>query len=270
MFSSNTLVEPFRGKDKMAELEGIYTIWLRENKRFLRYRSRILTSVVTPLLWLLIFGTGLGSAVRFGNIPGGYQAFLFPGIIGQTILFTSIFSGLSVIQDRQFGFLKEILVAPISRPSIVLGKAIGISTTAILQGLVLLILSFVVNVPMTIPVLLASLVIILIISLGLSGLGLLIASFTDSMEGFNLIMSFIVMPIFLLSGALFPVTGLPSWLQVAVYLDPLTYGVDALRGIILQSSAMPLHVDLAVIIFFASVMILISALVFSKKEQSLM
>ncbi|MCC7551461.1 MAG: ABC transporter permease, partial [Methanobacterium sp.] len=181
----------------MAELEGIYTIWLRENKRFLRYRSRILTSVVTPLLWLLIFGTGLGSAVRFGNIPGGYQAFLFPGIIGQTILFTSIFSGLSVIQDRQFGFLKEILVAPISRPSIVLGKAIGISTTAILQGLVLLILSFVVNVPMTIPVLLASLVIILIISLGLSGLGLLIASFTDSMEGFNLIMSFIVMPIFL-------------------------------------------------------------------------
>ncbi|BDZ69571.1 ABC transporter permease [Methanobacterium petrolearium] len=254
----------------MAELEGIYTIWLRENKRFLRYRSRLLTSVITPLLWLLIFGTGLGSAIKFSSIPEGYQAFLFPGIIGQTILFTSIFSGLSVIQDRQFGFLKEILVAPISRPSIVLGKAIGISTTVLIQGFVLLILSFVVNVPMDIITLLASMVVIAIISLGLSGLGLLIASFTDSMEGFNLIMSFIVMPLFLLSGALFPVSGLPTWLQTAVYLDPLTYGIDALRAIILNSSSLPLYVDMVVITFFALVMILISALVFSKKEQSLM
>lgn len=254
----------------MAELEGIYTIWLRENKRFLRYRSRILTSVVTPLLWLLIFGTGLGSAIRFGNTPGGYQAFIFPGIICQTILFTSVFSGLSVIQDRQFGFLKEILVAPISRPSIVLGKAIGISTTALIQGVVLLLLSFVVNVQMNLITLLASTVVIIIISLGLSGMGLLIASFTDSMEGFNLIMSFIVMPIFLLSGALFPVTGLPTWLQAAVYLDPLTYGVDALRGIILHSSVLPVYLDVTLITIFAISMVLISALIFSKKEQSLM
>ena len=135
--------------------------------------------------------------------------------------------------------MKEILVAPISRPAIVLGKAIGISTTALVQGVVLLLLSFVVNVKMDITILLASTVVIIIISLGLSGMGLLIASFTDSMEGFNLIMSFIVMPIFLLSGALFPVTGLPAWLQAAVYLDPLTYGVDALRAIILHSSVLP-------------------------------
>ena len=133
----------------MAEIEGIYIIWLREMKRFVRYRSRILTSVVTPLLWLLIFGTGLGSAIRFGGIPGGYQAFIYPGIIGQTILFTSIFSGVSVIIDRQYGFLKEILVAPIARPSIVFGKAIGISTTAVIQGIILLLLSFVVGVQMT-------------------------------------------------------------------------------------------------------------------------
>jgi len=254
----------------MAELEGIYTIWLRENKRFLRYRSRILTSVVTPLLWLLIFGTGLGSAIRFGNMAGGYQAFIFPGIIAQTILFTSVFSGLSVIQDRQFGFLKEILVAPISRPSIVLGKAIGISTTALIQGIILLFLSFVVSVPMTIPILLESIGVIILIALGLSGMGLLIASFTDSMEGFNLIMSFIVMPIFLLSGALFPITGLPSWLQAAVYVNPLTYGVDALRGIILHQSVLPIYVDVIVVAIFAVLMILISSLIFSKKEQSLM
>ena len=254
----------------MAELEGIYTIWLRENKRFVRYRSRIITSVVTPLLWLIIFGTGLGSAVRFGTGAAGYQAFIFPGIIGQTILFTAVFSGVSVIMDRQYGFLKEILVAPISRPSIVFGKALGISTTAMIQGMVLLLLSFIVAVPMTPIIFLESVGVILLISLGLSGLGLLISSFSDSMEGFTLIMSFIVLPIFLLSGALFPITGLPSWLQVAVYINPLTYGVDALRNIILNEAVLPLYVDVIVVAVFAVMMIMISALVFSKKEQSLM
>ncbi len=118
----------------MAEWEGIYTIWFREAKRYVRYRSRIISSVVTPLLWLLIFGTGLGSAIRFSGVPGGYQAFIYPGIIGQTILFTAIFSGVSVIMDRQYGFLKEIMVAPVSRPSIVFGKALGIATASIIQG----------------------------------------------------------------------------------------------------------------------------------------
>jgi ABC-2 type transport system permease protein len=254
----------------MAELEGIYTIWLRENKRFVRYRSRILTSVVTPLLWLLIFGTGLGSAIRFGGVAGGYMAFIFPGIIGQTVLFTAVFSGVSVIIDRQYGFLKEILVAPISRPSIVFGKALGISTTALIQGLILLLLSFLVGIQMTPQIFIPSAVVILLISLGLSGLGLLIASFTDSMEGFNLILSFIVLPIFLLSGALFPVTNLPSWLQVAVYLDPLTYGVDALRAIILKTSVLPLYVDVTVVTLFALVMVLLSAFMFSRREQELM
>jgi len=123
---------------------------------------------------------------------------------------------------------------------------------------------------MTPIIFLESVGVILLISLGLSGLGLLISSFTDSMEGFNLIMSFIVLPIFLLSGALFPITGLPSWLQVAVYINPLTYGVDALRNIILNEAVLPLYVDVIVVAFFAVMMIMISALVFSKKEQSLM
>ncbi len=254
----------------MTELEGIYTIWLRENKRFVRYRSRILTSVVTPLLWLLIFGTGLGSAVRFGGVVGGYKTFIYPGIIGQTILFTAVFSGVSVIVDRQYGFLKEILVAPISRPAIVFGKALGISTTALIQGLILLLLSFVVGIQMTIEIFLQSAVVILLISLGLAGLGLLIASFTDSMEGFNLILSFIVLPIFLLSGALFPVTNLPSWLQIAVYLDPLTYGVDALRAIILKTSVLPLYLSVAIVSLFTILMVLTSAFIFSRREQELM
>lgn len=255
----------------MAEMEGIYTIWLRETKRFIRYRSRILTSVVTPLLWLLIFGTGLGSAVRFGgNLPGGYEAFIYPGIIGQTILFTAIFSGVSVIIDRQYGFLKEILVAPITRPSIIFGKAIGISTASVIQGVILLFLSFLVGVNMTPTIFIASFLLMIPISVGLAGVGLLIASFTDSMEGFNLIMSFVVLPMFLLSGALFPVSGLPTPLQFAVYLDPLTYGVDALRQIILGYGAIPLYQSVTVIVVFAAVMVFLSAWAFNKREQELM
>jgi ABC-2 type transport system permease protein len=226
--------------------------------------------VVTPLLWLIIFGTGLGSAVRFGNMPGGYEAFIYPGIIGQTVLFTSIFSGLSVIMDRQYGFLKEILVAPISRPSIVLGKALGISTAAVIQATILLLLSFIVGVSMTPMVFILCVGIALIMSVGLGGMGLVIAAFTDSMEGFNLIMSFIVLPMFLLSGALFPITGLPSWLQTGVYLNPLTYGVDALRYAILGESALPLGISIIAISVFAVLMVLVSSIIFSKKEQSLM
>ncbi|MCK9150530.1 ABC transporter permease [Methanobacterium alcaliphilum] len=254
----------------MAELEGIYTIWLRETKRFFRYKSRIVTSVVTPLLWLIIFGTGLGAAIRFGAMAGGYKAFIYPGIIGQTILFTSIFSGLSVIMDRQYGFLKEILVAPISRPSIVMGKALGISTAAVIQSAILLALSFIVGVSMDPLTFILCMLIALIMSVGLGGLGLVIAAFTESMEGFNLIMSFIVLPMFLLSGALFPITGLPQWLQAAVYINPLTYGVDALRYVTLGESALPLGLSFLVMMFFAVLMICVSALLFIKKEQSLM
>lgn len=254
----------------MAELEGIYTIWLRETKRYIRYRSRIVTSVVTPLLWLIIFGTGLGAAIRFGGVAGGYQQFIFPGIVGQTVLFTSIFSGVSVIIDRQYGFLKEILVAPISRPSVVMGKSLGISTACLIQGVILLLLSFIVGIQMTITCFLVSVVLIVLISLGLAGLGLMIASFTDSMEGFNLILSFIVLPMFLLSGALFPITGLPSWLQFAVYLNPLTYGVDALRFTILNSSVLPLYINFMVLGVFTLITVFAAAYLFSKKEQGLM
>jgi len=260
----------FGGVIEMAEIEGIYTIWLREMKRFFRYRSRIVTSIVTPLLWLIIFGTGLGAAVRFGGVPGGYKAFIYPGIIGQTVLFTSIFSGVSVIIDRQYGFLKEILVAPISRESMVVGKALGISTASMIQAAILLALSFIVGITMSPQCFIVSMVIALIISMGLGGLGLVIAAFTDSMEGFNLIMSFIVLPIFLLSGALFPITGLPAWLQGAVYINPLTYAVDALRFTILRESVLPLGVNMVVITIFAVVTVLIAAFLFNRKEQNIM
>jgi ABC-2 type transport system permease protein len=254
----------------MSEIEGIYTIWRRENTRFLRYKSRIVTSVVTPLLWLVVFGTGFGSAVRFGGIPGGYQAFLFPGIIGMTVLFSSLFSGISVIQDRQYGFLKEMFVAPISRSSIVFGKALGASTTAMIQGTIILLLAFILNIHLTVLGFIAAMIIMVIMSLGLVGIGLFISAFMESMEGFNLIMNFVVMPMFFLSGALFPITSLPEWLEVAVYLDPVTYGVDALRYATLGTSAIPMHIDIVVIMIFAAVMIFASAYAFTKREQGLM
>lgn len=254
----------------MSEFEGIYTIWLREAKRYVRYKSRIVTAIFTPLLWLLVFGLGLGSAIQFGGTSGGYQSFIYPGIISQTILFTCIMAGIGIIMDKQYGFLKEIMVAPLSRASIIFGKALGISTGAILQAIILLILSFVVGVPMTPLIFIGAVLVSVIISIGFSGLGLLIASFMDSMEGFNLVMSFVIMPIFLLSGALFPVTNLPSWLSFIVYLDPLTYGVDALRGVILGQSVLPIWINILVISGFTILMVFASALVFTKKEQNLM
>jgi len=258
------------GVPKMSELEGIYTIWLREAKRIIRARSRIFSAVVTPLLWLIIFGYGLGSALNFGVIPGGYKAFIFPGIIGQTIQFTAIFSAVTIIIDRQFGFMKEIMVAPISRPAIVFGKTLGIITAALIQGVILLFLSFVVGVTMTPIIFALSFLLMIPISMGLGGVGLLIASLTDSLEGFNLINSFIVLPMFLLSGALFPVTGLPSILQSAVYLDPLTYGVDILRHIILGYGAISAYIDVIVVIVFAVVMILASTYALTRREQELL
>jgi len=253
----------------MSELEGIYTICLREAKRYVRYKSRIVTAISTPLIWLLVFGVGLGSAIQFG-ITGGYQSFIFPGIIAQNILFTCVMAGIGIIIDKQYGFLKEVMVAPLARSSIIFGKALGISTGAIVQSIILLVLSFVVNIQMTPHIFIFAVIISILISIGFSSLGLFIASFMDSMEGFNLVMSFVIMPIFLLSGALFPVTNLPDWLNFIVYIDPLTYGVDALRGIILNSSALPLYIDVSVCLIFAVAMILLSALVFSKKEQNLM
>lgn len=254
----------------MSEFEGIYTIWLREAKRYIRYRSRIITAIFTPLLWLLVFGMGLGSAIRFGGTTGGYQSFIYPGIICQTILFTCVMAGIGIIMDKQYGFLKEIMVAPLSRASIIFGKAIGISTGAIIQAIILLLLSFIVGVQMTPLIFIGALAISIIISIGFSGLGLLIASFMDSMEGFNLVMSFVILPIFLLSGALFPVTNLPSWLDFIVYLNPLTYGVDALRGVILGQSVLPVPVSTGLILVFAIIMILLSAFIFTKKEQNIM
>ena len=257
----------------MTELRGFYTLWLREVKRYLRDRTRIISSFVQPLLWLVIFGVGIGASL--GNaapIHGlNYQQLIFPGIVGQTLLFTSMFMGISVIWDKEFGFMKEILVAPISRMSIFLGKMVGDSTDALIQGVMVLILGLALGIKIDLIAFLSCLPVMLLITFGLVSIGLTIASFMGSLESFGAIQSFINLPLFFLSGALFQIQNLPDWMQAAAKLNPLTYGVDALRTVILGGAwqphqLQPLLADLGIIAGFDLVMIIVGTWAFGKMK----
>jgi ABC-2 type transport system permease protein len=252
----------------MSELRGIYSLWFREIKRYLRERTRIISSFVQPLLWLVIFGAGLGSVMQ-SKTGLSYQEFIFPGIICQTLLFTSMFMGISVIWDRQFGFLKEILVAPISRVSIFTGKMLGVSTDSMIQGTIVLMLGFLIGISINLPMIVKVVPLMLLITLGLVCIGLTLASFVNSRESFGSIMTFVNLPMFFLSGALFPVSNLPSWLQWVVYINPLTYDVDALRTVILGAayvSPFPFYIDVLVILVFDAFMIIVGTYAFSMRK----
>jgi ABC-2 type transport system permease protein len=198
------------------------------------------------------------------------QQYLFPGIVGQTLLFTSMFMGISVIWDREFGFLKEILVAPISRFSVFLGKMLGDSTDAVIQGIIVFVLALVLGIPLDPLTFLEALPIMILITFGLVGIGLTMASFIESLESFGVIQSFINLPLFFLSGALFPVRGdVPNWLQIASSFNPLTYGVDALRTVILGNAWQPyepLYFNLLVVVCFDALMIAIGTWAFSRRK----
>ncbi len=253
----------------MTELNALYTLWLREIKRFVRDRARVIISFVQPLLWLVVFAAGFGARLLIPDI--GYQQYLFPGIIGQTLLFTAMFMGISVIWDKEFGFMKEVLVSPVSRFTIFIGKMLGDSTAAILQGIIVFTFGFLLGIPFDPLTLLATLPIMLLITVGLVSVGLIIASFMGSLENFGAIQTFINLPIFFLSGALFPVTGegIPQWMQVASMFDPLTYGVDALRTVILGSAwtpIQPLIVNIGVLVGFDLAMIAVGTWAFSRMK----
>lgn len=253
----------------MTEIRGIYTLWLREVKRYLRDRTRIISSFVQPLLWLAIFGSGIRfSATQIGNLTT--QQFIFPGIIGQTLLFTSMFMGISVIWDREFGFLKEILVAPVSHFSVFLGKMIGDSTDAVIQGVIVFVLGFLLGIALNPLMFLQTLPLMILITFGLVSIGLTVASFIESLESFGVIQSFINLPLFFLSGAIFPIgAGVPTWLRIASSFNPLTYGVDALRTLVLGNKWQPLHplyYNLLVVCTFDVAMMIIGTLAFSRRK----
>ncbi|WXG46861.1 MAG: ABC transporter permease [Candidatus Atabeyarchaeum deiterrae] len=252
----------------MTEARAIYTLWLREVKRYFRERVRVVSSFVQPALWLLIFG----SALRGTPIPQSgftYQEFIFPGIVAQTMLFTSMFMGISVIWDREFGFLKEVLVAPISRSSIFIGKMLGNSTDALIQGVITFMLGFIIQVPLNLLVFLAALPLMIMLTFGLVCIGLTVASSMSSLESFGVVQSFVTLPIFFLSGALFPTTTAPAWLQTVAYFNPMTYGVDALRTVVLGGGIpplFPLYIDILVVVAFDVAMILVGTWAFSRRK----
>lgn len=243
--------------------KAVYVICMRDIRRFFREKSQVIGSVARPTLWLLIMGTGFNTIFRAQQ--GTYSQFLFPGIIGMTVLFTSVFSAVSVIWDRQFGFLREILVAPVSRTSVAVGKTLSGCFQSVIQGGIILGLSFLVDVKLTVLMVLQVLSIVFLISFALTSMGLLIASRMESHEGFNLIMNFLIMPMFLLSGAFFPIQGLPVWLKSVVALNPLTYGVDALRGVIVGIHEHALSTDILYIVVFAIIMTAVSVTAFNRE-----
>lgn len=210
------------------ELAAIAIVWHRELLRFTRNRLRMVTSLVQPLLFLFILGSGLSHMLpSSGHVD--FRTFMFPGIIAMSVLFTSLFSALSIVWDREFGFLREMLVAPVHRGAIVLGKCAGGATIATLQGTVILALAGAVHVPYD-PVLLLSLVAFMVVTaVALTALGLLLASRMQQIESFMAVMNFVTLPMFFLAGAIFPPRNLPGWLSALTKVDPLTYAVDPMR-----------------------------------------
>jgi ABC-2 type transport system permease protein len=248
----------------MSELEGVYTVWLREMIRYFRQKERIISSLAMPVFWLLIFGGSMRASVDIGDVD--YNSFIAPGVVAMSILFTSIMSGISVIWDKELGFMKEMLVSPVSRISIVLGKALGTATTALIQGSMILLISVLTGLEISLLTFITLIPIMILISLGLVGIGISIASLMNNIEGFQLIMNFIVMPMFFLSGALFPINNLPAVLRFVTYIDPLTYGVETLRYTIIGVSHIPFPISLSVVIGFSCLTLIVSAWLFGRRE----
>ena len=246
-------------------MAAIYVLWLRELKRYSRSPVQVIASLGQPMLYLLILGFGRSVFERAGN--GSYLQFVAPGVIGMTILFSSIFSGVGLLWDRQFGFLKETLVAPVPRYRIMIGKTLGGATVAVIQGIIVMLVCLIAGFrPVSLAALPLALFFMLLIALVFGALGTAIGSVLQDMQGFQLIMNFLVMPIFFLSGALFPLADLPKALSVLTSLDPLSYGIDGLRTALISVSHFGGALDAAVLGIAASVFLAIGTHLFSRIE----
>jgi len=245
-------------------MSAIYILWLRELKRYSRSRAQIVASLGQPLLYLLVLGFGLGPVFERAG-QGSYLQFVAPGVIGMSVLFSSIFSGIGLLWDRQFGFLKETLVAPVPRLHIMVGRTLGGATVSTLQGLLVLVVCLVAGFrPTHLSLLPLALLYMALICVVFAALGTVIGSTLQNMQGFQLIMNFLVMPIFFLSGALFPLTNLPTALTIATRIDPLTYGIDGLRSSLIGISHFTTATNVGVLSAFAVAFLALGAYSFSK------
>jgi ABC-2 type transport system permease protein len=273
---------------RMASLRAIYIIWYRDILRYWRDRWRLVASLAQPLLFLVVFGAGLSSALGRGTVFGttggfSYIQFMYPGIIGMAILFTAIFGAMSIVWDREFGFLKEVLVAPIDRSAVAIGKALGSTTQAMIQGLILLVLAPFVGVKLNFLTVVELIPLAALLAFGLSTFGVALASAMKSLQGFQVVMNFLMMPMFFLSGALFPLTNLPGWMTVLTRLDPASYGIDPLRRVVLSDSGrpsalverfgltingqvLPIPLEAGIVLAFGAVMLGIAVVMFQRRD----
>jgi ABC-2 type transport system permease protein len=250
----------------MSWFGPVYVMWLRQLKRFWRSKSRIISSFGQPLLFLVAFGFGFGAIFQKAG-GGNYIQFLVPGIIAMTILFSALMMGMEVIWDRQFGFLKETLVAPVSRMQIMIGRTLGGATVSFAQGLIVLLLTLFIRFwPATLGGFLAALVFMFLTAVLFTAAGTAIASRLDNMHAFPLVMNFIIMPIFFLSGALFPLDNLPKALSIVTRFNPLSYGVDGIRGTLTGLSSLGLGLDLLVVGGLTAIIFALGSYLFSKIE----
>lgn len=253
-----------RNRDLKIILGQLYALWLREFKVFLRERSRLVASTFNPLLWLFVIGSGLGSTNL--EIGADYQKFIFPGIICMSVIFTSVFFGSYIIWDRKFDFLKSVMVAPSSRTTVFVGKTLGGMTTSLFQVAIILVIGVPLGINYDVLSLLQIISIALILSFGLTSLGLTFGSYLESLEGFQLIVSFVVFPLFFLSGALFPIDNLPTWLSFITLIDPATYAVDAIRNSILHLGTYSFELDLQILLLFTLLITLIGIFSFKRMK----
>jgi len=262
----------------MNNLRGVYTIWYRDILRFWHDKMRLVGSITFPLLFLFVFGSGLSARMGF-LAPGiDFTHFMFPGIIGMTVLMSSFMAGMSVVWDREFGFLKEVLVAPISRASVAVGKTLGSATVALFQGILILLFAPLIGVSLSVGTVLALLPLMLLLSVSMSSLGILLATRIRSMEAFQAVMQMLMFPMVFLSGVFFPLQGLPVWMDVLVTINPATYGIAPIRQVMLGASpdspftinllghTMSLWDNITVLAVFGVIMILLAMWSFSSQE----
>jgi len=222
-----------------SELRAIKVVWRRELIRFVSDRMRIVTSLVQPLLFLFILGSGLQQVSGPGTHGVNFKTFIYPGILCMSVMFTAMFSAASIVWDREFGFLREMMVAPVRRSSIVIGKCLGGATVASLQGVIVLALAGAVHVPYDPVLLLGVFALQLLLAFSITAFGVMVAARIKQMQSFMGVMQMVIMPMFFLAGALYPIAGLPGWLQVLNRLDPLTYAVDPMRRLVFS------HLDIS-------------------------
>lgn len=253
---------------KMLDLEAIYIMWLRHMKRFIRSKSRIIVTIVQPLFFLLIFGMGFRD-LPIANFEGEYIHFFAPGIVTMSILFSSMFAGISVLWDREFGFLQEVLVAPISRFSIIIGRTIGGATTALIQGCFILIIAIALGTPISgYTGMTLTIIFMILIAFSAVGFGLILASIMRDFQSFPLIMNLLIMPLLFLSSAFFPVSTNKTLLTIA-YFNPLFYMVDGLRGSLIGVEYTIIKnplINLVIVFFIALAFLAIGSYFFNKSE----